>query len=99
MLESQMKSEAEPRASLFVRGGALFERVDYRLIETPAEKDQLYLMRYRAYRQGALIPPSASERYSSRYDYAAAAMTFGIWVAGELCSSIRFHIRTPERRM
>ena len=28
-----MKSEAEPRASLFVRGGALFDRVDYRPIE------------------------------------------------------------------
>ena len=43
-----MKSGAEPRASLFVRGAALFDRVDYRHIETPEEKDRLYLMRYRA---------------------------------------------------
>jgi hypothetical protein len=97
--EYQMKSEAEPRASLFVRGGALFDRVDYRRIETPAEKDQLYLMRYRAYRQGELIPPSASERYSDRYDDASDAMTFGIYVDGELCSSIRLHVLTSERRM
>ena len=40
-----MQSAAEPRASLFVRGGALFERVDYRPIETPEDKDCLYLMR------------------------------------------------------
>ena len=94
-----MKPVAEPRASLFVRGGALFERVDYRLIETPEEKDQLYLMRYRAYTHGGLIPPSKSERYSDRYDDAPNALTFGIYVDGELCSSIRLHVLTSERRM
>src|SRR3954454_13235529 len=54
----QMKSGAEPRASLAVRGGALFDRVDYRPIETPEAKDQLFLMRYRAYTRGGLIPTS-----------------------------------------
>jgi hypothetical protein len=97
--EHQMKSGAEPRASHFVRGGALFDRVDYRPIETPEDKDQLYLMRYRAYRQGGLIPPSESERYSDRYDDAPDALTFGIYVDGELCSSIRLHVLTSERRM
>jgi hypothetical protein len=97
--EYQMQSAAEPRASLFVRGGALFDRVDYRPIETPEEKDQLYLMRYRAYRHGELIPPSESERYSDRYDDAPNALTFGIYVDGELCSSVRLHVLTSERRM
>jgi hypothetical protein len=94
-----MQSGAEPRASLFVRGGALFDRVDYRRIETPEEKDQLYLMRYKAYRHGDLIPPSESGRYHDRYDDAPDAMTFGIYVDGELCSSIRLHVLTSERRM
>ncbi|HLX17489.1 MAG TPA: hypothetical protein VKS24_20050 [Bradyrhizobium sp.] len=94
-----MKAVAEPRASLFVRGGALFDRVDYRRIETPEEKDQLYLMRYKAYRQGGLIPPSESGRYSDRYDDAPDALTFGVYVDGELCSSIRLHVLTSERRM
>jgi hypothetical protein len=94
-----MKSAAEPRASLFVRGGALFDRIDYRRIETPEEKDQLYLMRYKAYRQGGLIPSSESERYSDHYDDALGALTFGVYVDGELCSSIRLHVLTSERRM
>ena len=34
-----MKSGAELRTSLFVRGAGLFDRIDYRLIETPAERD------------------------------------------------------------
>ena len=94
-----MKSGAEPRASVLVRGGALFDRVDYRRIETPEEKDRLYLIRYKAYRQGGLIPPSESERYSDRYDDAPDALTFGVYVDGELCSSIRLHVLTAERRM
>jgi hypothetical protein len=93
-----MKSGAEPRASLFVRGGALFDRVDYRPIETPEERDQLYLMRYRAYLHGGLILPSESKRVSDRYDDAPNALTFGIYVDGELCSSIRLHVLTPEWR-
>lgn len=94
-----MKSGAEARASLSVRGGALFDRIDYRPIETPAEKDQLYLMRYRAYTHGGLIPLSESERYSDRYDDAPNAWTFGIYVDGELYSSIRLHVLTSEQRM
>jgi hypothetical protein len=56
-------------------------------------------MRYKAYRQADLIPPSESERYSDRYDDAPDALTFGIYVDGELCSSIRLHVLTSERRM
>ena len=94
-----MKSGAEPRTSLFVRGAGLFDRVDYRLIETSEEKDRLYLMRYRAYLQGGLILPSESQRVSDRYDGAPNAWTFGIYVDGELYSSIRLHVLTSEQRM
>src|SRR3984893_2212124 len=94
-----MKSGAEPRASLFVRGAGLFDRVDYRRIETPEEKDRLYLMRYRAYLQGGLILPSKSLRVSDRYDDAPNASTYGIYVDGELCSSLRLHVLTSEWRM
>ena len=94
-----MKSGAEPRTSLFVRGAGLFDRVDYRPVETPEEKDSLYLMRYRAYLHGGLILPSESQRVSDRYDDAPNAWTFGIYVDGELCSSLRLHVLTSEWRM
>jgi hypothetical protein len=94
-----MKSGAEPRTSLFGRGAGLFDRVDYRPIETREEKDQLYLMRYRAYLHGGLILPSESLRVSDSYDDAPNAWTFGIYVDEELCSSLRLHVLTSERRM
>lgn len=93
-----MKSGAEPRASLFIRGSGLFDRIDYRPIETAEEKDRLYLMRYRAYLHGGLIQPSESLRVSDRYDDAPNAWIFGIYVDGELCSSLRLHVLTSEWR-
>lgn len=93
-----MKSVAEPRPSLSVWGSGLFDRVDYRLVETPQERDTIYLMRYRAYLHGGLIAPSESQRVSDRYDEAPNAWTFGVYVDGELCSSLRLHVLTSEWR-
>ncbi|KYG23740.1 hypothetical protein SE92_28750 [Bradyrhizobium sp. AT1] len=94
-----MESRAEPRAPQIMRGAGIFDRVDYRLIETPEDKDRLYQMRYRAYLHGGLILPSDSHRVSDRYDEAPNAWTFGIYVDGELCSSVRVHVLTSEQRM
>lgn len=94
-----MESRAEPRAPLFMRGAGIFDRVDYRLIETPEDKDRLYQMRYRAYLHGGLILPSEAHRVSDRYDDAPNAWTFGIYIDGELCSSVRLHVLTSDQRM
>ncbi|WP_426437349.1 N-acyl amino acid synthase FeeM domain-containing protein [Bradyrhizobium genosp. P] len=95
-----MIPKAESRTpSVVARGAGLFDRIDYRLIETPDEKDQLYQMRYRAYLHGGLILPSESRRVSDRYDDAPNAWTFGIYVDGELCSSLRLHVLTSDWRM
>jgi len=93
-----MNSGAEARAQPFVRGAGLFDRIDYRLVETPQEKDLIYQMRYRAYLHGDLIPPSESRRVTDRYDEAPNVWIFGIYVDGELCSSIRLHVLTSEWR-
>ena len=92
-----MKSGIEPR-TLLVRGSGLFDRVDYRLIETPEERDSVYLMRYRAYLHGGLISPSESRRIIDSYDDAPNAWIFGIYIDGELCSSLRLHVLTSEWR-
>jgi hypothetical protein len=94
-----MKSGAEPRTLPVLRGSGLFDRVDYRLVETPEERDSIYLLRYRAYLQGGLISPSESRRVSDRYDDAPNVWIFGIFVDGELCGSFRLHVLTSEWRM
>ena len=94
-----MKSGAESLTPFVVRGARLFDRIDYRLIETPEERDSVYLMRYRAYLHGGLISPSESQRIIDCYDDAPNAWLFGIYLDGELCSSLRVHVLTSEWRM
>jgi len=94
-----MKSGAEPRTSLFVPESGLSDRVDFRLMETPEEKDSIYLMRYKAYLHGGVTAPSESQRVSDRFDDAPNAWLFGVYVDGELCSSIRLNVLTSECRI
>ena len=94
-----MKPGAEPRRSPVLRGSGLFDRVDYRLAETPEERDSIYLLRYKAYLHGGLILPSESRRVSDGYDDAPNVWIFGVYVDGELCSSLRIHVLTSEWRM
>jgi hypothetical protein len=56
-------------------------------------------MRYRAYLHGGLISPSESRRIIDCYDDAPNAWIFGIYLDGELCSSLRLHVLTSEKRM
>jgi hypothetical protein len=93
-----MKAGPELQPSPNVRGAGLFDRVDYRLIETPEEKDLIYLMRYRAYLHGGLISPSETLRVTDRYDDSPNVWLFGIFVDGELCGSFRLHVLTSEWR-
>jgi hypothetical protein len=74
------------------------EHVDYRLAATAEEKDKIYRLRYRAYlREGAILP-SASERVTDRYDDAPNTWIFGIYLHGELYSSIRVSVLNSEWR-
>ena len=74
------------------------EHVDYRRAETPDEKERIYRLRYRAYlREGAILP-SESERVTDAYDDLPNNFIFGIYIHGELYSSIRVSVLTSEWR-
>ncbi|WP_128927845.1 N-acyl amino acid synthase FeeM domain-containing protein [Bradyrhizobium guangxiense] len=94
-----MESRAEPRAPLSMRGAGIFDRIDYRLIESPEDRDRICALRYRGYLHGGLISESESQRVTDPYDDAPNAWTFGVYVDGELCSSLRLHVLTSEWRM
>ena len=74
------------------------EHVDYRRIETPEEKDEIYRLRYKAHlREGAILP-SETERVTDDYDDLPNSFIFGIYLHGELFSSIRISVLTPQWR-
>lgn len=93
-----MKTGAEAHQHT-LRGARLLDRIDYRVVETPEDKDIIYLMRYRAYLHSGLISPSESKRVTDRYDDAPNTTIVAVYVDGELCGSIRLHVLTAASRM
>ena len=77
----------------------LLDQVDYRLAETPAEKEEIYNLRYRAYLREGAIRPSGDQRVVDQFEDAPNAWTFGVYFQGELYSSIRVSVLTSEWRM
>ena len=99
-----MRSAAEPTTAAIAtaaigRGSGLLDNVDYRLAQTPEEKEEIYHLRYRAYLREGAVEPSADQRVIDQYDDAPNAWTFGIFIQGELCSSVRISVLTSEWRM
>jgi hypothetical protein len=94
-----MRSAAESTTVAGGRFADLLDQVDYRLAETPAEKEEIYNLRYRAYLREGAIRPSADQRVVDQFEDAPNAWTFGVYFHGELYSSIRVSVLTSEWRM
>src|ERR1700686_674938 len=93
-----MPSAAKAIALVPERSAYPLEHVDYRLAETAEDREQIYRLRYSAYlREGAILP-SESERVTDRYDDLPNNYTFGVYVQGELYSSIRISVLSAEYR-
>lgn len=74
----------------------LLDHVEYRLAETEVEKEDIYNLRYRAYVNEGAIEPRADQRLTDRFDDLPNSWTFGIYLGGELTSSVRISLATPN---
>jgi hypothetical protein len=87
---------ARPEVRFSERVEDLLQKVDYRLANTPKERDRIYRLRYEAYLREGAIPPDFSKRLSDRFDDADNAWIFGVFIDGDLASSIRLNVATPS---
>jgi len=77
----------------------LLDQVDYRLAQTPEDKEKIYNLRYRAYLREDAIQPSADQRVTDQYDDMPNSWTFGVYLRGELQSSVRISVLTSDCRL
>jgi hypothetical protein len=87
-----------PGKSLSDRVLELLERVDYRRVETPEERETIFRLRYFAYLREGAIAANTQERFADPLDDTPNVAIFGVYVDGELASSIRLHIATRQAR-
>lgn len=77
----------------------LLERLDYLLVETDEEREQIFRLRYDAYLREGAISPSLSKKIYDPFDDADNTWTFGLHVEGQILSSIRICVPSVERPM
>ena len=86
---------ARAPGSFVDRVDRLLERVDYRRADTREERSAIFRLRHEAYlREGAIVPRLSGE-FTDPFDDEANAWIFGVYVDGELASSIRLNITVP----
>lgn len=69
---------------------------DYRVASSRADREELYKLRYRCYVREGTIPENAEKRFTDDYDLMDNCWLFGVHLHGQLVSSIRFHVISPE---
>ena len=93
-----MRPAADNTTAAMRRSLSLLERVDYRLTQTAAEKEEIYNLRYRAYLREGMVKESAERRITDQFDDLPNTWTFGVCLFGELFSSVRISLLNSEWR-
>ncbi len=73
-----------------------FEIIDIRPTKDAEDFEAIYRLRYQAYRRENFIPPNAERLCTDELDTTPNKHLFGIYIAGELVSSIRLSILSKE---
>lgn len=81
---------------LIDRVAELVEKADYRLADTPAERLAVFRLRYQAYLREGAITANETGLFSDPLDDQPNALIYGVYLNGQLASSIRLHVATPE---
>lgn len=89
---SEGASEGEGRPSSFTNNIlSWLEKVEYRRCESGEDREAIYRLRYKAYRQHGFLAESPSQMMSDALDDAPNCYRFGIFIDDELVSTVRLH--------
>lgn len=89
---------ANTQPSFNDRVAQLLDKIDCRLIDSEEDRDEIYRLRYDAYLREGAITPNFSERFSDQYDETNNVWLFGLYIDGDLASSIRIHVASKGNR-
>lgn len=76
----------------------LLDRVEYRRVSVEDQFDPVYRLRYEAYRREESVPINSQQVVRDEFDELPNAHCFGVYMDGELVSSLRLHHLTPSYR-
>ena len=75
----------------------MLDQVRYRRVPAAEQFDPVYRLRYEAYRREDFIPINSQQVTRDEFDDLSNCYCFGVYIADQLVSSLRFHVVTPEQ--
>lgn len=76
----------------------LMDRVEYRRVSPEDQYNPVFRLRYEAYRREDFIPVNSQQVVRDEFDDLPNAYCYGVYIDGELVSSVRFHHLTRDFR-
>jgi len=95
--EHQFENTAAGEASFADKVTELLERTEYRRCEAAEDIEAIYRLRYRAYRVHGFIEESSAQTVTDDLDDAPNCYRFGVFIDGELASTVRIHHVTKDQ--
>jgi N-acyl-L-homoserine lactone synthetase len=88
----------ESQFSFSDRVARLLDRIDCRLADSAEDREAIFRLRYQAYLQEGAIAPNFTQEFSDPYDETDNVWLFGLYIDGDLASSIRLHVASEDNR-
>jgi len=83
---------AVPKISEFSKGVfALLDKIEYRRCDKGEDLEDIYRLRYKAYRLHGFLSESRDQKMSDALDEAPNCYRFGVFIDGQLVSTVRIH--------
>ena len=82
----------KPHYGFSERVAELLDRIDCRPAVSASDREAIFRLRYRAYRSEGAIKASFARTFADAYDDADNVWLLGLYLDGELASSIRLHV-------
>lgn len=70
----------------------LLTSIDYRVATSAEDREEIFRLRYKAYRRENSIDPNFSKTFSDDYDETNNVWVFGVYLEEELAGSVRIHL-------
>ncbi len=96
-MASAERKDMPEQVSTFARNvGALLERAEYRRCDKGEDLEDIYRLRYKAYRSNDMVPDSETHSIHDDLDETPNAYRFGVYVDQFLVSTLRIHHVTSD---
>ena len=94
---SSSSAPASSSGAFSDRVARLLNSIDCRPAECGEDREAVFRLRYQAYLREGAISPNSTGALSDPYDEKGNVYLFGLYIDGELASSIRIHVACQQR--